>query len=95
MLTAQQQGKLTQKRLLELMHYNPARLIGIMPAENDQVDISMEEYEIKNEALKTKAGWSPFAGRKVVGKIEEVRLAGSTVFKDGKTIASPGSGNVL
>ncbi len=77
------------------MHFNPARILGIIPDTEDKIDITMEEYEIKNENLKTKAGWSPFAGRRVIGKVEEVRLAGKTVYKNGKVLATPGSGKIL
>lgn len=95
MLTAEQEGKLTRKRLLELMYCNPASILGIKPDASDQIDVLMEEYEIRNESLKTKAGWSPFAGRRVAGKIVETRLKGVTVYKDGEILARPGSGRIL
>jgi dihydroorotase-like cyclic amidohydrolase len=59
------------------------------------VEVNLEEYEIKNEDLFTKAGWSPFAGRKVIGKVQRVILRGQTVFEDGKVLAAPGSGKIL
>ena len=55
----------------------------------------MSEYEIKNEDLQTKCGWSPFAGQKVYGKVTKVVLRGKTVFESGEVLAQPGSGNVL
>ncbi len=95
MLTAEAEGLLSRKVLLDMLHYNPARLIGFDPHTENQVDISMEEYEITNNDLKTKAGWSPFAGRRVVGKVVETRLQGETVFKNGQILATPGSGRIL
>lgn len=80
-LTAQQEGRLSHKRLLEMMHHNPARILGIKPDKEDRADVLMEEYEIKDEDLKTKAGWSPFTGRRVVGRVVETRVAGRTVYK--------------
>jgi dihydroorotase-like cyclic amidohydrolase len=55
----------------------------------------MEEYEIRNEDLLTKCGWSPFAGRRVVGKVTKTVIRGETVFQDGKVLAKPGSGRIL
>lgn len=95
MLTAQHQGKLSHKQLLDRLLYNPARLIGLKIDENNQIDVSLEEYEIKNEDLHTKAGWSPFNGCRVIGKITETRLHGKTVYKDGKILADPGTANIL
>ncbi len=55
----------------------------------------MEEYVIENDKLHTKAGWSPFAGQKVIGKVKQVTLRGNIVFKDGRVLAKPGSGKVI
>ncbi len=55
----------------------------------------MNEYEIKNQDLKTKCGWSPFAGRKVVGKVKTVYIRGDKVFENGKVLADPGSGQII
>lgn len=95
MLTAQQEGKLNHTQLIERLHTNAARIFGIVPDPTTQVNISMEEYEIKNENLKTKSGWSPFAGRHVVGKVQQVTLRGTLVYKDGEVVAKPGSGQII
>jgi dihydroorotase-like cyclic amidohydrolase len=95
MLTAEQEGKLSYQRLLELLYETPKRLFNIPTDENTKVTVDMGEYEIKNEDLKTKAGWSPFAGRRVVGKVTQVDLRGETVYKDGQVLAKPGSGKIL
>lgn len=95
MLTAQQQGKLTHEQLVERLHTNPARIFNIKTDDTTKVLVDMSEYEISNDQLKTKCGWSPFAGRKVVGKVSQVDLHGVTVFKDGEILAKPGSGRIL
>jgi dihydroorotase-like cyclic amidohydrolase len=95
MLTAEQEGRLSRVQLIDRMHHNPARLLGLSPPGNNQVDVSLEEYEIKNSNLKTKAGWSPFEGKRVVGKVIETRLRGITVFKNGQILAKPGSGRII
>lgn len=95
MLTAEAEGKLTRAQLVERLHGNPARIFGVTSDETTHIEVDMDEYEIKNEDLLTKAGWSPFAGRRVVGKVKLVVLRGKNVYKDGHVLASPGSGRIL
>ncbi len=95
MLTAEQEGRISRAQVIEKLHSNPAKLLGIQPDQNTKIEVSIEEYEIKNEDLKTKSGWSPFAGRKVVGKVKKVHIRGSLVYEDGKILAEPGSGRII
>lgn len=95
MLTAQQEGRLSHEKLVSLLHETPKRLFNVPSDENTKVIVDMSEYEIKNEDLKTKAGWSPFAGRRVVGKVTQVDLRGETVYKDGQIIANAGTGHIV
>lgn len=95
MLTAEQEGKLTRQQLTNLLHYNPKQIFSIKTDDTTTVEIDMAEYEIKNENLKTKCGWSPFAGHRVVGKVRQVTLHGKIVFKDGNILAAPGSGQII
>ncbi|MDB5183031.1 MAG: Dihydroorotase [Candidatus Saccharibacteria bacterium] len=95
MLTAVAEGKLTQAQLIEKLHTTPARLFGIAVDEATKVEVDMSEYEIKNKDLLTKCGWSPFNGRKVVGKVKTVYLHGTKVFENGKVLALPGSGKII
>jgi dihydroorotase len=95
MLTAEAEGRLTRDKLLELLYSNSAMIFDIKGYDNTSVEIGMAEYEIKNDELLTKAGWSPFAGRRVIGKVAKVTLHGDTVFQNGKVLANPGSGQIL
>jgi dihydroorotase len=95
MLTAEAEGKLTRAQLIDRLHTNPARIFDITSDDTTQVEVDMNEYEIKNETLLTKAGWSPFAGRRVIGKVKHVVLRGETVYADGRVLAKPGSGRIL
>lgn len=95
MLTAEAEGRITRAQLVDRLHTNPARIFGITPDDDTHIEVSMEEYEIRDEDLLTKCGWSPFAGRKVIGKVRKVVLRGETVYENGKVLAKPGSGRVL
>lgn len=95
MLTAMQEGKLSQAELVKKLHSNPAEIFGLATDDTTKVEVDMSERTIKNEELLTKCGWSPFAGRKVVGRVKTVYLHGTKVFADGKVLAKPGSGRVI
>lgn len=95
MLTAEAEGRITRAQLLERLHANPARIFGLKTDESTRIEVSMEEYEIRNEDLLTKCGWSPYAGRRVTGKVKRVVLRGETVFENGKVLAKPGSSRIL
>lgn len=95
MLSAEAEGKITRAKLLDKLHFKPAELLRITPDKKTHIEVSMEEYEIRNENLLTKAGWSPFAGRKVVGKVKKVYIRGNKVFENGKVLVDPGSGRII
>lgn len=95
MLTAEAQGKLTRQQLLDRLHFNPAKIFSINTDDSTKVEVDMSEYTIKNSALKTKCGWSPFDGQKVLGKVKTVYIRGQKVFADGKILAKPGSGQLI
>ncbi len=95
MLTAEAEGRLTMKQLIEKLHTNPARIFKTPIDDDTVVTIDMDEYELSNDQLKTKAGWTPFAGRRVVGKVSQVTIRSNEVFKNGVVSALPGSGIIL
>ena len=95
MLTAEQEGGLTRAKLIDLLHGSPARIFNIPTDKTTKVEVELGEYQIKNEELKTKCGWSPFAGRRVAGKVKSVILRGTKVYEDGVILAAPGSGRII
>jgi dihydroorotase len=95
LLTAEAEGRLSRAQLLDRLHHNPARIFNVPTDNNTHIEVAMAEYEIKNEDLLTKCGWSPFAGRRVIGKVQRVTLRGETVFENGRVLAKPGSGRIL
>jgi dihydroorotase-like cyclic amidohydrolase len=95
MLMAEAEGKITRTQLIHKLHTNPARLFNIAVDEKTYIDVNLEERLVDNKDLLTKAGWSPFAGRKVMGKIESVTVRGNIVFENGKVVVQPGSGHIV
>lgn len=96
LLTAVADGKLTVDEIIRLCHTNPAKIFGIPtdPATKIEIDIH-KSYIINPKSLFTKCGWSPFAGWKVKGKVYRVVLRGKEVYRDGKIIATAGSGRII
>jgi len=96
MLTAVAEGKLTLKRLVELMSINPQKIMGIKIPDSTYTIVELgKKYNIKNEGLKTKCGWTPFAGKEVRGKVKEVYIRGQKVFEDGEVLAKTGTGRII
>lgn len=95
LLTAMKQDKITLEQIIDKCHTAPARIFNLPTSDDTHVEVDMDEYEIKNEELKTKCGWSPFAGQKVYGKVTRVVLRGETVFENDTVLAAPGSGKVI
>lgn len=96
LLTAVSENKLTIEDVKRLCHTNPAKIFNIPTSSDTKVEVDeTQEYEIKNEDLKTKCGWTPFAGKRVKGKVKRVILRGKTVFEDEKILAEKGSGKII
>lgn len=95
LLSAEKQGKITIDQIIEKCYTNPAKIFGLPTDEDTYIEIDMNEYEIKNQELKTKCGWSPFDGRKVIGRVNKAVISGRTVYEDGKVTVDAGSGFVI
>lgn len=96
LLTAAHDGLLDLDDIVARCVDNPRRIYGL-PAQPDtwiEVDVDAV-YELTNTDLKTRVGWTPFAGQRVHGRVERVVLRGETVYAQGQVLAKPGSGRVL
>lgn len=100
LLTAYWQKKISLLEIVRLTSYSPSQNFGLgqkgeIRVENDAdlVLINLEkEHKIENKDLKTKCGWSPFAGWKVKGKVEKVFLRGKLAFDNDQILVNPGFG---
>ncbi len=95
LLSASEEGKLTLDEIIQLCHTNPARIFNVPTAKNTLVDVEMKEYILSKKDLKTKCAWSPFEGRKVIGKVRSVTIRGKEIYKNGKLAVKKGSGKVI
>jgi dihydroorotase-like cyclic amidohydrolase len=74
--------------------FSLARKGRIAPGyEADLVFVNPEErWTIEESKLWTKCGWTPFAGRQVKGRVEQVYLRGRLVYSSGEMLVEPGYG---
>jgi dihydroorotase-like cyclic amidohydrolase len=95
LLTAEQDGRLSRKQLVERTHDNAQRLFNLPDQPDTAVEVLLGDFKFKNEALHTKVGWSPFAGQKVSAQVNKVTVRGAVVYEAGKVLAKPGSAKLL
>ena len=101
MLNGVNQGRLSLERLVEAMSETPARLHGLYPrkgalevgadADLVLVDLTLER-SLSEDQVVSKAGWTPFAGRRVRGGPVMTFVRGVLVAEQGKPVAPAGVG---
>lgn len=86
LLTAVHEGKITIDQIKKMCFENPSKIFNIPTDPQTFVEIDLHsEYEIKNDNLYTKCGWTPFAGQKITGKVKSVTIRGQKIY-DGENI---------
>ncbi|WP_319371808.1 dihydroorotase family protein [uncultured Ilyobacter sp.] len=91
MLRGVKDGKISMKRLIEVMSGNPAKIFGInnkgkikVGYDADFVELDMDlERIIKREEVVSKCGWSPYEGMKTGGTVVTTIVRGEIVYKSG------------
>ena len=72
------------------LHTNPLKIFGLRRQPDTYVDVDLdEEWTIPTSPAHSRAGWTPFAGRKVVGRVKRVVLRGEVAYVDGKVRSLP------
>jgi dihydroorotase len=96
LLTAVHEERLTLEDVLERCAFAPRRIYGIVEPEDSYIEVDVDaEFTLSDEAMLTRVKWTPFAGKRVRGRVERVVLRGNEVFAGGQLLAAPGSGRVL
>ncbi|NTU46408.1 amidohydrolase family protein [Candidatus Roizmanbacteria bacterium] len=93
---AEKEGRIGREDILTKLYDNPKRIFSLPTDPDTKVEIDLdEEFEITNEGLHTKCGWTPFAGMKGKGRVKRVILRGKTVFENGNVLMEAGSGRIV
>jgi dihydropyrimidinase len=95
---------LSLERLVEVMCYNPARILGLYPrkgtirigsdADLTVVDLDLEK-EVRVPDLETATGYSIYEGWRLKGWPVLTMVRGQVVMKDGKIVGEEGHGTYL
>jgi dihydroorotase len=96
LLTAVDRGRLFLDDVIERCVHAPRRIYGLPEQPDTRVEVDIDTvFKLDNAAVRSRCGWTPYAGMEVVGKIEKVVLRGKTVYEEGDIRAAPGTGKVL
>jgi carbamoyl-phosphate synthase/aspartate carbamoyltransferase/dihydroorotase len=86
-------GLLSPEGLIARCYENPRRIFDVPAQEDSWVEVDADaEWTARGTAMQTRAGWTPFEGRRLRGKVMRVVLRGETVFENDCVTARPGSG---
>lgn len=91
LLDAVHEGLLGLPDIVERLHTNPVRIWGLPVDADTWVEVDPDEKWTLGEGL-SKAGWSPYEGTPVRGRVVRVVLRGATAFDDGEVVAPAGNG---
>jgi dihydroorotase (multifunctional complex type) len=101
LLDAVAEEKLSLERLVQTYSETPARLLGLYPrkgalrvgSDADVVLVDPErEHVLRNDDIASRAGWTPFDGRRVKGRPVTTLLRGQVVAENGEVTVEPGCG---
>lgn len=99
-LDAARQGRISLERVVELIATAPARRFGLaskgrleVGADADIAIVDLDRtWTVTDEAVLSRIGWTPYAGRQVTGAIERTLVRGRVVYEDGRVTGEPGWG---
>lgn len=95
LLQAVHDQRLTIERLIEMTSVNPRKIFNIPEQADTYAEVDMDAPQtIANEGLFTKAGWTPFVGMEIKGKVLRTVIRGQVVFDNGQ-IMDGGTGKVV
>lgn len=96
LLTAVHAGRLTLDDVIERCAHAPRRIYGLPEPPESYVEVDVDAvYRLEDGQMKTRCGWTPFAGQEVWGRVTRVVLRGQEVYAGGQVTALPGTGRVL
>jgi carbamoyl-phosphate synthase/aspartate carbamoyltransferase/dihydroorotase len=96
LLGAVHDGRLDLEGLVARLHTNPRRIFGLPTQPATWIEVDPDEpWTVPAAPPFSRAGWTPFAGRALRGRVRRVVLRGRVAFEDGAVLAPPGSGRDL
>jgi carbamoyl-phosphate synthase/aspartate carbamoyltransferase/dihydroorotase len=79
--------------LVARMHTNVRRIFKLPEQAETWIEVDLEaEAELTAKTMQTRAGWTPYEGRKVRGVVRQVVLRGEVAYDNGQVMAPQGYG---
>jgi carbamoyl-phosphate synthase/aspartate carbamoyltransferase/dihydroorotase len=92
-LSLVEQGLLTLDQLIDKIADAPRRIFNLPSPADSWVEVDPDlEWTVRAAELYSRAGWSPFEGWRLRGRVTTVVLRGEAVVKAGQVTARPGFG---
>lgn len=96
LLTAVRENRLSLHDIVTRMVINPRKIFHLPEQPDTFIEIDeTARYELRAAEMHSRAGWTPFEGLQVYGKVHRVILRGRTVYAGGKILAEMGFGRNL
>jgi len=104
LLDGAHRGRISYERVVAAYAEAPARTYGLFPAKGSlrpgaDADLVLVDpqapWSVRDEDVLSKAGWSPFAGRTLVGRAVRTYQRGVLAASDGEVVAAPGCGRFV
>lgn len=100
LLDASHAGRISLERVVDMIATTPARTFGLankgrleVGADADLAIVDLDaDFEITDDIVLSKCGWSPYAGRRLRGAIDTTISRGDVVYTDGRVTGTPGRG---
>jgi dihydroorotase len=82
------ENQLDLGRLIDAMHTQPLRMLGLkLPKEVARSTWQLDDYRVEDEKdLASGAGWSPYMGKLLTGRLVEMTTAKRKVVEAGKLV---------
>jgi len=104
LIDAAVRGTIPFERLVKLYSEQPARIYGLGPRKGSlspgsDADLVLVDpggsWEVEPAAIRSKAGWSPYEGRMLKGRVVATYLRGREVFANDEVVGEPGGGRPI
>jgi dihydroorotase-like cyclic amidohydrolase len=104
LLSGAHRGAISYERVVEAYSERPAQIYGLWPAKGRlepgaDADIVLVDpalaWTVRSADIVSKAGWSPFEGREMVGRAVRTYTRGRLGMDEGTIVAEPGQGRFL
>lgn len=90
------EGLLTLEELVEKIAHAPRRIFGLPTPPDSWVEVDTDaRWVVRGAELQSRAGWTPFEGWTLRGRVTRVVLRGRDCYHDGQLLARPGDGQNL